>query len=267
FTGSGVADIVSATVSFTIHPPFWQRWWFIALVFVAATSLVWWMMHTRLQRYREIARIRARISQDMHDEVGSGLTRSTILSDVALQQALAKPPRRKQPVPDARGALSIPESLERVGSTARELHDIISDVVWSLDPKHDSMQSLIHRLRSFATELCDAKEISLSFHLDEKLSDVHLNPEMLRALLLITKEAITNMLRHAQCRTVSVHATLRGNLLSVAVHDDGRGMELEAITWGNGLTNMRKRAASVGGTLHVTSHPGQGTTVSCEMRV
>lgn len=267
FNADGVADIAPASVSFTIHPPFWQRWWFIALVFIAATSLVWWVMHTRLQRFREIARIRARISQDLHDEVGSGLTRISVLSDVALQQALAEPPQRREHTADTCGALSLPESLERVGTTARELHDIISDVVWSLDPKHDSMQSLIHRLRSFATELCDAKGITLSYHLDEKLNDVQLDAEILRALLLIMKEAITNILRHAQCRTVSVHATLHGDLLSVAVHDDGCGMEPETITWGNGLNNMRKRAASIGGTLHVTSQPGQGTTVNCEMRV
>jgi len=268
----GLESIVPANLSFTISPPFWQRWWFIAFCLVVLASILYATHVTRVERLLEIERIRARIATDLHDDIGAGLTHIGLLSQVALQkkdvrQFITNDPRG---TPQSDGAdlqtaaVAIHElagSMERMGSVARELSAAMSDVVWSINPKHDSGEALHRRLSVFAHEICSAKGMTLKFELASEVAGMKLNPEIRRNFLLIAKEALHNAAKYSASPSVTVEFLTNENHLVVMITDHGRGFDVASGKNGNGLGNMRARAEKLGGACEIISTPGQGTRV------
>jgi two-component sensor histidine kinase len=252
----GVESAVPASFVFRISPPFWITWWFIAAAILLVSGLIVTVIRIRVRRLLEIERIRTGIATDLHDDIGSGLTRIAILSDVAAKHASG--------VSEANEGRTLPDLLEKMGTSARELHDAMSDVVWSIDPKHDTVENIVGRLRVFAHELCDGMSIALRFDEDPSLQSVKLSPQTLRSLLLIGKEALTNAVRHSGCNTISVQVQVEHNVIVVSISDDGRGFT-EGMVEGNGLSNMKKRATKAGGRVSVASRKGQGTRVEARI--
>ncbi|HET7152409.1 MAG TPA: two-component regulator propeller domain-containing protein, partial [Candidatus Kapabacteria bacterium] len=253
---NGVKSLQPAIIGFTIVPPFWQRWWFIIATVIAVVVVAILVIRGRVRRLLEIERIRSRIATDLHDDIGSGLTRIAIFSDVASRQISAL---------NAAGGNDDPfvaaTSIKKVGNIARELVDAMGDVVWSIDPKQDSMHELISRIRIFAFELCEAKNISLSFEIGKGVEQVKLSSEIKRGILLLVKEALTNVVRHSGCTTVRIEAKLHGQSLNIHVIDNGKGFDASVASFGNGLTNMRKRVEKIGGRFVIASSPDSGTDV------
>jgi signal transduction histidine kinase len=261
-TRDGVESTAPATLSFVINAPVWTRWWFITAAAFLLSGVVAVIIRARVRRLLEIERIRTGIATDLHDDIGSGLTRIAILSEMAAKQAAPAP--RAQPVGTAdEGALLT--SLEKMGAFARELHDAMSDVVWSIDPQHDTLKDVARRLREFATEVCQENNI----HLRDLLAaeSLTLSPELLRAVLLIGKEALSNTARHAECTTLTMSLKVAGSDIILVVEDNGAGFQLDTLPRVNGLANMRRRAEKVGGALHVQSAPGEGTRVEAHIPI
>lgn len=260
----GADGVVSqpATLQFWVEPPYWQRWWFrisLAMLAIAATGGI---IRSRVQRLLEIERIRSRIATDLHDDIGSGLTRIAVLSDIVQRQArqLTATAAEMDGEPnDERFAMH--SSIQRVGDTARELVDAMSDVVWSIDPKHDSVQSLVQRLKSFAFEICEAKNIALTFAIDPQIEALKLNPETMRALLLVSKEAVTNIVKHSQCTMAGIDIRRSERHIRLTISDNGSGFDVGAPPSGNGLTSMRVRSGKLGGSFSIESGPGKGSTL------
>ena len=240
-----------------IDPPFYLTWWFLSAA-VAVTGIGTYLSHRlRLTKLLALERLRTRIASDLHDDIGSGLTRIAVLSDVALRQAgdLRNP---GDTGPDGAGS-QVSRSITKVGTIARELVDAMSDVVWSIDPRHDSAASLMQRVRVYALELCEAKSIALSFEMTGERNMQGLSPEIMRELLLVAKEAVTNIVRHSGCSTARIRFVVGRKDITLDVEDDGRGFDASSPGAGNGLTNMSARAAGAGGTFSVHSAPGKGT--------
>ena len=143
--------------------------------------------------------------------------------------------------------------------------DAMSDVVWSIDPKQDLMVNLIARLRRFAFELCEGKNIALSFAVGDAVAHVKLQPELKRSVLLLVKEALTNVARHAHCTAVEMALEIRDARLNIYIADNGRGFDASLASFGNGLTNMRNRVAQSGGEFHISSSPESGTRVEFQL--
>jgi len=111
--------------------------------------------------------------------------------------------------------------------------------VWSINPKHDSVEALHHRLTAFAYEICKAKNIALEFEVSDHLGKMKLNPEVRRNLLLIAKEALHNMAKYSGSPSVSVRIDANGRDIALVVEDCGVGFDLEHAKKGNGLANVR----------------------------
>ena len=235
----------TAGMSFTVLPPFWRTWWFLLLVVASAVSAAWALVRYRLAQLLRLERMRTRIAADLHDDIGSSLSRIAIQSDLVRRPA-ALPPRE------------VERLLLDIGESARSLVDSMSDIVWSIDPKRDDLGSLAARLRQFALGILEPLDVAFELSVPENPASVRLAPERRRHLYLILKEAIHNVAKHAACRRLGIRIRLDGWRLHVEITDDGRGFA-EPSRDGHGLRSMRSRAALLGGSLEISSVPGSGT--------
>jgi signal transduction histidine kinase len=268
----GFASEAPASLTFTISPPFWQRWWFITFCVLILGSILYAIHIVRLERLLEIEKIRSRIATDLHDDIGAGLTHIGLLSQVTLHKkdvqkfyANNKKHMLQQNGIDLETAVGaiheLGSSMERVGGVARELSAGMSDVVWSINPQHDSVDALQRRLSVFAHEICRAQNIALQFEISPQLAGMKLNPEIRRNLLLIAKEALHNAVKYSGSASVAVKFEINGKHLVVEIVDGGKGFDLASAKNGNGLNNIRSRAEKLHGSCEIVSAPGQGARV------
>ncbi len=260
-----------AIVALRILPPFYRRWWFIALAIVSIAAAGYYAYRQRLKRLIEIERVRTRIATDLHDDIGASLSRMAILSEVVKQQNESANGHNG----DSRGQSS--QMLTDIADSARGLVDSMSDIVWSIDPRRDDLGQVITRTRQFASDVLDSQNIVWQFTAPHEIEKTKLDPDERRHLFLILKEALNNIARHANCRNVAVKLSINGNHLLAEIHDDGQGfipqpMEMAVAVLpksrgGNGLGNMQARAAELGGQLKVESSPGEGTRLSLSIPI
>lgn len=261
---AGLESTGKAVISILITPPFWSTWWFVVGVALLIVSIIYVIFRLRINRLLAIERVRSRIATDLHDDIGSGLTRIAILADVALKQG--KTPDALQ---DAQTRSETSESGDfapnsivlRIGANARELVDAMSDVVWSIDPKNMTMGDLVNRLRSYSYEMCEGKGVALALQIDESFSSTKIDPEILRTLLLVAKEALNNSIKYSGCRSVSIGLKVVDRNIELGVSDDGSGFVPQEHSGGHGLVNMRRRAEKLGGTYRLKSSRGEGTSI------
>jgi signal transduction histidine kinase/ligand-binding sensor domain-containing protein len=263
----GVWNSAGASLAFTVAPFFWQTWWFVGSCALAALSaaalLARYVTRRRLQRRMQqlerqhaIERERARIARDIHDDLGTSLTRIAMLS---------QPARDELDQPQHAAAM-----LSRIYSTAREVTRSLDEIVWAIDPRHDTLDSLVNYMGKFAQDLLSAANIRCRLELPVDLPAWPLTAEMRHHLFLAFKEALNNALKHAGATEVHVSLHLRPDAFVLAVRDDGCGFDQTRpnssgsgrIASGHGLRNLQTRIARIGGHCEITTESGRGTIVS-----
>lgn len=261
-SSSGAWSEAGASRVLVVLPRFWQAWWFIGLASLGLLALVGGAVrlvekrkHQRrlklLEQERALEHERARIAQDLHDDLGSSLTRISLLSDLARA--------------DRDNPGQVETHAQKISQTASQTVRALEEIVWALRPGSDSLQSLVEYIAHFATELFEGDTTRCRLDLPQDLPPRLLPPEMRHNIFLVVKEALTNALKHSQAREVQVQARATARALEIVVRDDGRGFEAEALPSApgrrHGLGNMRRRAEDMGGALTVKSARGEGTTV------
>ena len=257
---------VATSLNDFIIQHFWQTWWFKALVVLVLLAGVAGGVRIaerkRFQRAlqqseqeRVLQRERARIAQDLHDDLGSSLTRISLLSDLARA--------------DQDDAAQMEVHLEKISQSAAQTVRALEEIVWAVRPGSDSLQSLVEYIAHFANELFESDAIRCRLDLPGDLPGVPLPPEVRHNIFLVVKEALTNVLRHSGAKQVSVQARVNGAVMEFEIKDDGRGFDPGAPLHErhNGLGNMRRRAEAIGGKLTQESAPGQGTTIRLTVKL
>jgi ligand-binding sensor domain-containing protein/two-component sensor histidine kinase len=248
----GIVSAQPATISFRILPPIWQRWWFITLALGAFGGVIYAAYRYRLAQLLKVERVRTRIATDLHDDIGASLSRMALLSEV---------------VKDRRGSGEQSDRmLTDIAESARGLVDSMADIVWSIDPRRDNLRSLVLRLREFASDTFEPAGIRWELNAPADLERIGFSPGQRRHIYLIFKEAITNISRYAECGSAWLSLRVVDGQLVGEVSDDGCGFDPlsarpDGQRGGNGLRNMKSRAAELGGRLEIESTPGQGTTL------
>ena len=255
---------VATSFNDLIVPHFWQRLWFGALVLLGLFAAVVTTVRVtekrkfqrqlqRAQQERALEQERSRIAQDLHDELGSMLTRLSLLGGLLHAD-------KDNPEQVAAHAGKISQSADQ---TVRALEEI----VWAVRPGSDSLQSLVEYLAHFANELFAEGPMRCRLDLPAEVPVRTLPPEVRHNIFLIAKEALTNALKYAGGNVVMVRVKTDGRNFQMAIADDGQGFDVTATanSQRNGLGNMRRRAEAVEGCLGVTSQPGQGTRVEFEV--
>lgn len=247
-TPDGLVSEEPAVLSLSVPPPVWRRLWFLSLVALGLGLVARVVYRARIERLLAVERIRTRIASDLHDDVGSSLSRIAVLSDAA---------RRVSGEIDS----EVGERLDRIAEISRELVDTMSDIVWAVNPARDRLRDLSQRMRRFAEDLLGAAGLELSLSLPSPEEDVPISADVRREVLMIFKEAVHNVLRHAGARSVAIRVERVGGRILLSVKDDGCGFETGAPREGNGLSNIALRSARLGGTLVILSTKGEGSEV------
>lgn len=198
------------------------------------------------ERAREASEVRTRIARDVHDQLGSDLTKLVMLSTEA--KALASED------PRAVGATAL--DIERV---AAEANRSLGDIVWAIDPHHDSLAGLTERVREHCERMLKRSHIGHRIDCRHEGPDRSLDPATKRDLYLILREALNNALKYAQATHIEVSFLTSADGLRMMVKDDGIGLASQEQSTGHGLANMRARAERIGATFSVDGT--DGTTV------
>lgn len=264
----GLWNNTGAQLAFTVQPYFWQTLWFRVTVYVASCLAVaggvWLETRRRLrrkmeimERQRAVERERARIAKDIHDDLGASLTRITMLSHTA---------RKELGDPDLVG-----RNLTRIDGTARELTRAMDEIVWAVNPRHDTLDSLAIYIVRFAQDFLAPAGIRCRVDMPVIMPQWPIRAELRHNVFLAYKEAINNVVRHAKAREVRIalHPNDAGFTLSVA--DDGIGFSQaenassqksrRRVVGGNGLRNMHTRMNDIGGSVKIESNLETGTKV------
>ena len=203
-----------------------------------------------MKRMLELERVRTRIATDLHDDIGSNLTQISILSEVIRRRLGSE-------------AEEIVEPLVRIAELSRELVDSMSDIVWAVNPKRDHVGDLVQRMRHFASEILTARNVALDFRCPDTNQGAELRTDTRRQIFLIFKEGLNNVVRHSECRRVSIQLAAEKGHVRLTLRDDGKGFDTTQTNGnqGHGLRNMSDRARSLNAAFKLESRPGSGTTV------
>jgi ligand-binding sensor domain-containing protein/signal transduction histidine kinase len=253
-TGEGAISPQPAVVAFAIPPPFWRTGWFLLGCAAFAALILYGLDRYRMARVLAIARIRARIATDLHDDIASSLSQIAILSEVA------------QSSPAAAGG-SHGGTLAEIAGISRELIDSMSDIVWAINPDHDHLTNLVYRMRRFAADVLTGQHIELQFRCSVAEHDLRVGAKVRREVYLIFKEAVHNIVRHSAATRVEVELDRVDGCLALRLCDNGKGFDPCAAYDGRGLRNMRKRAGAVNANVELQSARGQGTVLRMTVRL
>ncbi len=251
----GVWNDESLEVPLSVLPPFHRTPLFRAIVSLAGIGflIALGIMVSRRRYQRQLDRLRTehqrdedrrRISRDLHDELGAGLTQIVLLSEK----------ESRQPSSD-------PATQQRVADSARRLIDAVREIIWSIDPEHDRLDHLLARLRAATADMLEAAELRAELEFPQQPPETVVSPQLRRNLSLILREAVHNAIRHAQATYIRVTCEHDETEIRIVIADDGQGFDIDHVTRGNGLRNLRARARAINGAITIDSGPGEGTRV------
>jgi signal transduction histidine kinase/streptogramin lyase len=261
--GDGLWSPPAASQAFTVLPALSETWWFRAAFALVAVAVVAGTvrysstrrLHRRLERLewqQAVERDRNRIAQDIHDDLGAGLTQITLLSELARRDS----------------SHDMEAQLAQISDTARELTQTVDEIVWAVNPRQDTLDGLVSYICQFAQEYLNVAGILCRLDVPASLPPQPLTADVRHNLFLAVKEALNNIVKHAQAREVWLRLAHEGARLMLVIEDDGRGFADGTAaaaparpSSGHGLENLASRLASIGGRCAISSEPGCGTRV------
>ncbi len=263
--GSGSWSSQPTQLAIVVRPPWWQSDWariafLVALIATVAAAVRKWAnrrLRLRLERAEQanaIEQERARIARNIHDDVGASLTRISLLTQSAQQESLVYSP-----------------TLEKIYEAARGITRSMDEIVWAVNPRHDNTESLVYYLGNFAHSFLGAASIRCRLETPGHMPEAALTSQIRHHLFLCCKEALHNVVKHAQATEVVVRMSVDRGSLVVTISDNGRGIPVlngetppntEHLTSGNGWRNMRQRMVEIGGTCTIAARPLGGTVVT-----
>ena len=208
-----------------------------------------------LYRYKarqklQIVQLQNKISQDLHDDVGSSLSSLQVYSTVAGQLMDSQPAKAK-------------EMLEKIAAESKILMENIGDIVWSMKPETEQQIQLNAKIKNFVSDVLSAANINYAINIDEGAEALIKNITAKKNILLIIKEAVNNTVKYSNASHVAVSIKKMEEHICLQVADNGKGFDETAEkVKGDGLSNMQKRTEELKGIFEITSTPGRGSTVS-----
>jgi signal transduction histidine kinase/sugar lactone lactonase YvrE len=254
----GVWNETGAVLDLVVRPHFWETKSFRAgvglVAAIGAASIGWTIARERMKRRMIAMELRhareaerARIARDLHDDLGASLTEISMLAQITAEETHAAPTR----VP-----------LEDIASRAQALVGALDEIVWAVNPRHDTLASLADYLSATTADFVAAAGCSLRIDVPRDLPDWEVDAERRHTLLLAVREALHNVVKHAGASEVALKLDVLSDGIRVDICDNGRGFDPSTAPHGDGLGNLRDRLASVGGKCVIRSTRQSGTQVS-----
>lgn len=255
----GLWSLHPAEFRIMVQPYFWQRTSFQAATLLGLLGCAAFtarrITQTRFRRklealrqQQQIERERARIAQDLHDDLGAGLTEISMASDLAENPGISAQETRQY--------------THEIGSRARELVQRMDEIVWAVNPRNDSLASLSSYACEYAQLFLQPLNIDCVLEVPSDLPEISLNAEQRYNFFLAFKEAINNIARHSGATKLRLAIHAEDGSLVFRIEDNGRGFVPDTRRTGaDGLRNIRERIARLKGECEISSQPGQGTRV------
>lgn len=248
-----------------IAPPFWERRWFgpvLAAGTVALLAAGLFVRHRRraklrLERLRfenALELDRTRIARDLHDDLGTRVTVLNMTAALATRDLEADPAKARR-------------HLEVMAGSARELVAAMDDLVWAVDPAHDTLDHLASHLTRLAEEMFRDSPVRCRLDIPALLPARPLGADFRHHVALAVKESLHNVLRHAGPCEVFLALEYDGEMLALTIRDTGRGFDPAAPPEGHGLSNAPARIREIGGSYAIDSAPGRGTCIFIRCRL
>lgn len=193
---------------------------------------------------------RMRIARDMHDDIGSGLTRISLASEQARMNLAGEGP--------------VNDQLAKLSAQSQQLTRNLGEIIWTMNPKNDTLEGLCSYIRNYTYDFLDQANIACELDFPEIIPAAALTPEARRNVFMIVKEALNNIVKHAQATQIVFTLKAETRSFSFAIKDNGKGIDSSPGQHGNGLMNMKKRAEEMGASFTITTSPGNGTTLVME---
>ncbi len=256
-------------LAITVASPVWTSLWFLALA-AGLFSLATWqatryfanrklkVQALELEKQQALQKERDRIAAEMHDDMGSGLSMIRLLSERASAQTTDK---------DQKGR------VDKIAEQAKELVENMSTIIWAMNSRNDTAEGLVAFLRRYAFEYSEMNNLICRFPLPGDVPGWTIRGEVRRSVFLAFKEALLNVVKHAEAESVEINAVFKDGRLKITLRDNGKGFQSVSATSseltpsafaGMGLLNMQQRMTSLGGSFHITSSSDEGTTVVLE---
>ena len=263
---SAVESMKDTDFALGAAPLIWQTGWFQAGVLAGLLALAWkgarMAGQWRKKSYpsvpdvrQAIQRERERIAQDIHDDLGARLTQMMMLGKFAQREPLNLERAR--------------ELVEAMSSRSREMARALDEIIWTVNPRNDSLPNLADYVSSRAQEFFEATGIYCRLDVSPNLPDLPLDIQVRHNLYLVIKEALNNAAKHSAATEVWLHVQMEGSRLNVMVEDNGCGFDLETARHGkgNGLNNLHARLQEIGGADEIESQPGCGCKIRLTMPI
>ncbi len=231
-----------------------------AIIFLGLLILIAFLLVNRYRvvqratRLIEMERMRNSLARDLHDDIGSTLTSINILSKVALQQQNGADPLMLS-------------NLQKIKDRSSAIMESVSDIVWAINPQNDTTEQMISRMKEFAAEILEPLNINYHFMEEGDLAAITFDIKKRKDFYLLFKEAINNAAKYSGCNNLLILLKQEGPSLHLSVKDDGAGFNQLEVKNGNGLRNMRDRAAAMGAGITIQTAIGSGTGIAVEVPI
>jgi ligand-binding sensor domain-containing protein/signal transduction histidine kinase len=272
----GIWSAKEASLGIELAPHLWQTWWFRALaalfIIGSAAGTTRYAAMRRIKRHVElleqrhaIERERGRIARDIHDDLGSSLTRIMMLGE-RTEEGLTRHE-------------DVGVHIRKIVSSARDTVQSLDEIVWAVNPENDTLDGLVSYIAHYADEFFENTNIGCRLEMPVELPSATLPAEARHDLFLVVKEAFNNCLKHSEATAVRVRVSTSGDAMQITIDDNGHGFVLNANNGhangsgngngrkGNGMENMRRRIESLGGKFSLTSAPSSGTQIAFDVKL
>lgn len=211
-------------------------------------AVILFILKYQYEKIRLIKKERNRISGELHDDIGAELTRITVISQLLY----------KKPEKDA----DMQEKLLNISDAGNKVLGSISEIIWTMNPQKDNLESLVAHIRRFAEEYLEMNGIEVNIEFPDEIPARSVSDEYRRNIFLVIKEAVNNITKYSKATKVTLSMKLEKRTAGIEIHDNGTGFSLkDKQNWGNGLKNMDQRMNDVGGTFRIHSGKNEGTLI------
>ncbi len=233
----------------------------LVLIIIAGTGLILFLsslllfilftqQKKKLEKQKAIESVRTKISGDIHDEIGAGLTKISLMC-----QRLKMSYENRKTIDTG--------LLDRITASSKEIIGNLGEIIWTVNPKQDNLASLLAYSRSYAAHFFEETGTVCTIDFPEEIPERTIHPDIKRNLFLVLKESLNNILKHANATEVSLRFLVTGEQYRFYISDNGKGMDhTNGRDFGNGLINMRHRMEAISGQFSISSEKDKGTFIT-----
>lgn len=242
----------------TIRPPYWQTWWFRLSAVLLSIGVIAFVTRyfisqkvkaktLQLEKQQALNMERLRISKDVHDDLGAGLSKIALMAEMAQKQVLDD--------------VAIGNDIRHISTVSKDLIDNMRDLIWVLNPENTTLDNLVARIREYTVDYLDGFNIEAALNFPDNVPEISISREAQRNIFSTVKEAVHNVVKHAGASRIAITLQLDETALDITITDNGKGLG-SGPKKGNGLCNMAHRIKSIGGDCTIGAGKSGGTTVA-----